>query len=702
MTMKKTKFAKIVSLIFVCAVLMGILFVTAFAAGEESKPEIVAHNVYYGDTFHIMYAINNAEGADISATCVIDGEEVELSVVPFIDGDTQVIANFNGGSYPAYIIEEGFAAQAIDTVVTLTVAAGENVVTEKYSVLQYTYERTEDLKTTTPADDEAATKIAREIKMLGSLVEHATDAEYFFDGKSDIESSYHVAVENGTIDGINDSGMFLKSATPFANIATTLDYDSAAYGVVWDVTVDGGEVSRYTNEEIKSLAVNGNMTVSAVVLELGLIEENSEFTIDADDLANNMIDYFNTASSDYKPGHTLVTDEDIPYARFTGSAANSITQVFFVKNYWQSNGCINAGESANVKDAYLLVIKMRTNTAETVQLHIGGYKETSSDTENKGTKVGLTFKTVASEKDWTTYVVDLSALVPSWKVDENGDYTLHNCYFHIPNHASTDNVDVAYIAFCDSWEDVASYTGEETALKLLKADGTSTSKVNTADGNCATHTYATVDGENGTKTVKCSVCGYVVKTVTATYYKTPDELVAIGTTGNWFNGSSETKVVTEDGKTYASYIHGAATGGCITFYKENSKVAQGEEFNSGKYIVMKFRVRNGIGGLILQNATGEGSAVKGVKHTFTQSENGWQVAVIDLSQFQNYTTDTTTSWAALGLTTGASANTNATLDVEYFAIVSSLDNVASIIDEDTYDYYADWTQAPEKKSVNAQ
>ena len=179
-------------------------------------------------------------------------------------------------------------------------------------------------------------------------------------------------------------------------------------------------------------------------------------------------------------------------------------------------------------------------------------------------------------------------------------------------------------------------------------------------------------------------------------------VAAIGTTGNWFNGSSETKVVTEDGKTYASYIHGAATGGCITFYKENSKVAQGEEFNSGKYIVMKFRVRNGIGGLILQNATGEGSAVKGVKHTFTQSENGWQVAVIDLSQFQNYTTDTTTSWAALGLTTGASANTNATLDVEYFAIVSSLDNVASIIDEDTYDYYADWTQAPVEKSVNAQ
>ena len=701
MTMKKTKFAKIVSLIFVCAVLMGTLFVTAFAAGEESKPEIVAHNVYYGDTFHIMYAINNAEGADISATCVIDGEEVELSVVPFIDGDTQVIANFNGGSYPAYIIEEGFAAQAIDTVVTLTVAAGENVVTEKYSVLQYTYERTEELKTTTPADDEAATKIAREIKMLGSLVEHATDAEYFFDGKSDIESSYHVAVENGTIDGINDSGMFLKSATPFANIATTLDYDSAAYGVVWDVTVDGGEVSRYTNEEIKSLAVNGNMTVSAVVLELGLIEENSEFTIDADDLANNMIDYFNTASSDYKPGHTLVTEEEISFARFTGSAANSITQVFFVKNYWQSNGCINAGESANVKDAYILVLKMRTNTAESVQLHVGGYKETPADTETKGTKVAFTINTVASDKDWTTYVIDLSALVPSWKTDDNGDYNLHNLFFHIPNHASTDNIDVAYVAFCDSWTDVAALTGEATVTKLTSTSG-STLSVNAATGDCVTHAAVTENGENGTKILKCSACGEVIKTVNATYYKTATELTAIGKTGNWFNGSSETKVIAENGKTYVSYIHCSASGGCITFYKENSKVAQGEEFNSGKYIVMKFRVRNGIGGLILQNATGEGSTVKGVTRKFTQSENGWQVAVIDLSQFQNYTTDTTTNWAALGLTTGASANTNATLDVEYFALVSSLDDVDSIIDEDTYDYYADWTQAPEKKSVNAQ
>ena len=283
--MKKFSFAKIVSLIFVCALLMGAFVVSALAAdGEETTqtPKIVAHNVYYGDTFQIMYAIDNAEGATLSASCVVNGETKALNVVPFLDENgVQVMASYEGVEYPAYIVKEGFAAQAIDTVVTLTVSVdGEVVAAENYSVLQYTHERLEDLAAKTPANDDEATKIDNEIAMIEAFTVYAKYAESFIDGETTISESVYVEVVDGTIDGVNNAGMFVIGSTPFANIVTTRDYDNTAYNVEWTVSVNGEEAVTLDNETVKTLSVTGDMVITAVLVESECAHEWSDATCD--------------------------------------------------------------------------------------------------------------------------------------------------------------------------------------------------------------------------------------------------------------------------------------------------------------------------------------------------------------------------------------------------------------------------------------
>ena len=264
---------------------MGAFVVSALAAdGEETTqtPKIVAHNVYYGDTFQIMYAIDNAEGATLSASCVVNGETKALNVVPFLDENgEQVMASYKGVEYPAYIVKEGFAAQAIDTVVTLTVSVdGEVVAAENYSVLQYTHERLEDLAAKTPANDEEATKIDNEIAMIEAFTVYAKYAEGFIDGETTISESVYVEVVDGTIDGVNNAGMFVIGSTPFANIEYSGEaYDSATHHVEWVVVVDDAAAKAYDSEEIKTVEITGDMTVTATVVENG----GSSETPDEDD-----------------------------------------------------------------------------------------------------------------------------------------------------------------------------------------------------------------------------------------------------------------------------------------------------------------------------------------------------------------------------------------------------------------------------------
>ena len=248
--MKKFSFAKIASLVFVCAMLLCALAVTTLAT-DEPTVAIVSNNGYYGDKYQLMFAVNAPDGADVSAT---DSEGNDIGVAIFADDPNPVI---DGVQCKAYIITEGVAAQALDEVVTLTVEYNGTVATKSYSFLQYIYERM------------YVSNIAEgaERDMFTALLALADAADVFIDktpADQTLSNYKYVTVVGGTLDGDNTSGMFLPGATPFKNIEDTLDYDSATHHVEWDVSVDGAEVVRYDNDDIKTVTVNGNTTVTAV------------------------------------------------------------------------------------------------------------------------------------------------------------------------------------------------------------------------------------------------------------------------------------------------------------------------------------------------------------------------------------------------------------------------------------------------------
>ena len=132
--MKKFNLAKVISLVFVCVMLLGALSLSVFAT-EDEKVEIVAQNMYYGDTYQIMYAINAPEGATVKAT---DSKGNEINVVPFAERPTDTV---KGVECKIYILEKGVAEQAIDEVITVTVEYGnkkaEDIIRKESAISEY-------------------------------------------------------------------------------------------------------------------------------------------------------------------------------------------------------------------------------------------------------------------------------------------------------------------------------------------------------------------------------------------------------------------------------------------------------------------------------------------------------------------------------------------------------------------------------------
>ena len=255
--MKRFNFPKIVSLIFVCAMLMGALTIAAFATGSDDNEVVIAsNNVYYGDTYQIMYAIKAPEGASISA---VDSKGNSVAIVSFTDPKTgSSTVTLDGVEYKTYITKGGVAAQAIDEVITITVSVeGGESATKSYSVLQYIYER-RNVKNNVGED---------EGRMFDALIAYADAANAFIDKETVSFNDYkYVTVVNGTLDGNNTAGMFVLGATPFENITANLKLESNQ-SVEWTISVEGGEAAVIELADLKTLTVTGNMTVTATAVE---------------------------------------------------------------------------------------------------------------------------------------------------------------------------------------------------------------------------------------------------------------------------------------------------------------------------------------------------------------------------------------------------------------------------------------------------
>ncbi len=381
--MKKFSFAKIVSFAMVCAMLMGALAIGVYAA-EEVAVEIVSNNVFYGDKFEIMYAIKAPEGATIEA---VDSEGNEIKVLPFTDENGDSTVNIDGVDYPMYILEEGVAAQAIDEVITVTVTAGNNVATQKYSVLEYIYERMY-----VKADVEGA-----ELDMFNALLTYANAADIALNGASAEESLgnlvYVSAVDctfDGATSGVVSSGTVLYFETDLVA--------EEGYVINWIITdFDNDKTVKIDSDTMANngYEVNGNVKVQAVV---------EESTADKPVVLLATFELGANGSAAHKDGSTAKTS----YSETDGSYTLSMTDAdkFYPSSYDQAgNSCIKFGTSSvvgkftmtvpdNVTQVVFYVAKYKANTSK---INVNGTVYTLTKNSNDGEYDEIVVDTTSSK-----------------------------------------------------------------------------------------------------------------------------------------------------------------------------------------------------------------------------------------------------------------------------------------------------------------
>ena len=135
--MKKSNFAKILTLVLVCAALIGAVVGINASAANEQTVEFVSNNVWYGEDLRLAYAVACED--DVEVTLYLD----EALTVYWCDAYEDGTRLVNGVECKKFYAEKGVPIQDINTyvyAVAENLATGEKDV-QRYSVLEYLYER---------------------------------------------------------------------------------------------------------------------------------------------------------------------------------------------------------------------------------------------------------------------------------------------------------------------------------------------------------------------------------------------------------------------------------------------------------------------------------------------------------------------------------------------------------------------------------
>ena len=259
---------RILSLALICVMLIGAI--SAFgisASAEDQTVEIVAKNVYYGETLQLMYAVDAPvlnPGDKVMVSLYTDEECTQAFCYASWNGTIEL----DGTDYRKYYARKGVPMQDINTVFYAkaeilnngTVVATSDVVA--YSVLQYFNEL---YYTTDNAD-------LKTVALTAIACAKETEAVlYNTEDKQANRVSAPVANTNFVKVGANvlgvAQGVYATNATPFADIASDLEL-ADNQELVWTVTdLDTAASADYTTDEIKALALTANVSVSVAVVE---------------------------------------------------------------------------------------------------------------------------------------------------------------------------------------------------------------------------------------------------------------------------------------------------------------------------------------------------------------------------------------------------------------------------------------------------
>ena len=253
--------------------------------------------------------------------------------------------------------------------------------------------------------------------------------------------------------------------------------------------------------------------------------------------------------------HGLHIEPGDAYTRYEGpiNFKDKVAQVIFARDDKDqnpvNNGDAENGIRINVGDAVYFVLRVRVNTPGLSPLSV-----TISTTGHAGYDSGegcASFSIPVASTDqntWTTYVINLAQVFPTKYVkDSDGNYVVDTYYFTMCHGTFAEGVtlDLSYMAYCSSWEEVSGLVDEDKAFYLTDAKGEG-NWVNTGDGEfICMHIPGKAEvtnNANGSSTYKfpCTLCGQTAmeKTVgsdVSRYYH-PGDISSTATTYYQVNG----------------------------------------------------------------------------------------------------------------------------------------------------------------------
>ncbi len=397
----------------------------------------------------------------------------------------------------------------------------------------------------------------------------------------------------------------------------------------------------------------------------------------------------------------LGEENDIAFTRVTATPGAHAHELHWID---QNNAPHNdySGNQLDTKGLRYLVIRLRASHAE-INMEFK-YRLLASS-------IGHYVVPTLKADEWVTYVLDLKALGgANYATLEDGTYTMQyfKMYFDKFDHLENAYVDFAYLALCDSFEQIAMIANSET-VQMMTTSG-STTEVR-SDGTCIGEHSLTESVEGNTHSVVCTVCGKVIATKTL-----PDGLniyTGAYTLSNNANGANLINyaevIEDEDGiycRIYGGASHSTNNYNEFTVYQNSSA-----SLVTGQYLVIRYRVgQNELG----QNqftifAGTEASAPNSENQHVTLTpgatvEDGqWHTAVIDMSQMAHNTafergfiSDDDGLYRARFVCIrpfwpnyGNRSDEGDYTDIAYAAICDSVEEAEALIGDGSYEYYTD-------------
>lgn len=377
--MKKFNTKRIVSLILALVMLMSMVSLNVFA--EESAPtvDVKAKNLWYGETYYPMFAIdaqNVPAGGTVDVAITKNGEAI--GAVRLAD-DAAVIDEV---SYPAFRAAEGVPAADIDTLYTVQALikdASGNVVassdTYTYSILQYVYEMLYIVPEDQKADEkDLCTKFlafAQASEKLNAKTTELTDTVYV--------NCVNTVAESGT-----GTGLYAKGNVKFTT----------------DLVADAGYVIVY---KVTDLATKNVTNVAAEDMAADGIEINTNICVAAEleeDVSTKVVELLATFNlgENGAAGHKDGGSDKATYSETADGYTLSITggSKMYPSSYdEQGNSCIKFGSSSA---AGKMTITVPDNITK-VELHIAKYKDKTAKVTINGTTQTLTLNSNDGQYD---------------------------------------------------------------------------------------------------------------------------------------------------------------------------------------------------------------------------------------------------------------------------------------------------------------